>query len=336
MTAGMAVPRDVPGTADPVLEISGLATSFFTKAGEVRSVADMSLTLNRGEILGLVGESGSGKSVAGLSMLGLVAAPGRICGGSIRLEGQELVGLSEPVLRRLRGRKIAMIFQDPMMSLNPVLSIGLQLVEAVRAHRSTTRHQARDIAVRALDAVGIPSPAERLNAYPHQLSGGMKQRVVIAMALLHDPAVIVADEPTTALDVTVQAQILHLVQERVRDAGTALIWISHDLSIVAGLCDRVAVMYAGRLVETGPTDDVLRAPRHPYTRGLIDSIPGDTPAGMSLRPISGLPPSPLSLPPGCPFTPRCAHATAQCSRPPSVTVDAGGRLVRCFHPLRDA
>ncbi|HEV7372195.1 ABC transporter ATP-binding protein [Arenibaculum sp.] len=315
----------------PVLEVRDLTTEYRMKAGIVRSVNGVSFSLGAGEILGLVGESGSGKSVTGLSIMGLIEPPGRVAGGSIRLQGEELVGLPEARMREHRGRRVSMVFQDPMTTLNPVITIGGQFHEALRAHRRIGRREADDVAERALAQVGIPSPRQRLSAYPHELSGGMRQRVGIAIALAHDPAVVIADEPTTALDVTVQSQILHLVQALVRDRGTAMVWVTHDLSVVAGLCDRIAVMYAGRIVEIGAARDVLTAPRHPYTRGLIASIPGDAEPGSRLVQIPGLPPSPLSLPEGCSFAPRCTRATAACRDVPVFAEHRPGHAVRCHH-----
>jgi peptide/nickel transport system ATP-binding protein len=246
-----------------VLEVAGLKTHFFTRAGVVKAVDGVDLSLARGRVLGLVGESGSGKSVTGFSLIGLVDAPGRVVAGSIKLAGQELVGLETEALRRIRGRRIAMIFQDPMMSLNPVLTIGSQMAMALRVHDPVSSAEARRRAADALGLVGIPAPEERLDAYPHQFSGGMRQRVAIAIALLHRPEVIIADEPTTALDVSIQAQIIAEIRRLVDETGTALIWISHDLAVVAGLADEIAVMYAGRVVERGPVDDVLDRPLHP-------------------------------------------------------------------------
>jgi peptide/nickel transport system ATP-binding protein len=288
----------------------------------------VSLFLAPGESLGLVGESGSGKSVLGYSLLGLVDPPGTVAAGSVRFEGRELVGLAEEELRRLRGRRIAMIFQDPMMTLNPVLCVGTQMTEAVLAHEAVGMAEARRRCVDALGRVGIASPERRLKQYPHEFSGGMRQRVAIAIALLHRPALIVADEPTTALDVTVQGQILYEMQRLVRDAGAALIWITHDLSVVAGLADRVAVMYAGRIVEEGGAEQVLYAPRHPYTRGLLDSVPANNKGGARLRQIPGMTPSLARLPAGCAFRERCDRADAVCKTVPEM---AGG--ARCHHPL---
>jgi peptide/nickel transport system ATP-binding protein len=282
-------------------------------------------------VLGLVGESGSGKSVTGFAILGLTDPPGRIVAGSIRFRGEELIGRPEPELRRLRGRDIAMVFQDPLMTLNPVLRIDTQMTEAITAHERVSARAARARARAALLAVGIASPDERLMAYPHQLSGGMRQRVAIAIALLHRPALVIADEPTTALDVTIQSQIVAQMQALCAEAGTALIWITHDLALISGFADRVAVMYAGRIVEQGPVDAVLAAPLHPYTRGLIGSLPGGTP-GATLDQIPGLPPSPMSLPPGCAFAPRCPRADAACATAPAAVSHPGGRETRCWHP----
>jgi peptide/nickel transport system ATP-binding protein len=310
-----------------VLEVRGLVTQFATRDGVVRAVNDVSLSLKSGEVLGLVGESGSGKSVLGYSILGLIDAPGRIAAGSIRFDGRELVGMPEEELRSLRGRRIAMVFQDPMMTLNPVLSVETQMVEAVLAHRNISRKAARQLCIENLVRVGIASPEERLAQYPHQFSGGMRQRVAIAIALLHKPGLVIADEPTTALDVTVQGQILHEMQKLVRESGAALIWITHDLSVVAGLADRVAVMYAGRIVEQGSVDEVLDAPCHPYTRGLLDSVPAMA-AGGRLRQIPGMTPSLTRLPSGCAFRERCARADERCLVMPQLS-----RRARCHHPL---
>ena len=296
------------------------------------AVADVSFDLARGEVLGLVGESGSGKSVTGFSILGLIDPPGRIAAGSIVFDGVELIGAAPEHLRALRGKRIAMIFQDPMMTLNPVLSIETQMVETVRAHENISHSGARERAMSTLSRVGIASPAERLSQYPHQFSGGMRQRVAIAIAMLHSPDLIIADEPTTALDVTVQGQILYEMQKLVRESGTALMWITHDLAVVAGLADRIAVMYAGRIVETGPADDVLENPRHPYTRGLLDSVPAATAPGQRLRQISGSTPSVKSLGAGCAFRRRCQRAALPCELMPAITrIDR--QDLRCHFPL---
>jgi len=319
----------------PLLAVEGLRTYFTTRTGVVKAVDDVSFTLEPGEVLGLVGESGSGKSVTGFSLLGLVDPPGRITGGRILFEGRDLVGLPEEELRAIRGRRIAMVFQDPMMTLNPVLRVDTQMIEAVLAHDPVSKDEARDRCRAALAQVGIPSPDERLLNYPHQLSGGMRQRVAIAIALLHKPQLMIADEPTTALDVTIQAQILFEMQNLARDSGTALIWITHDLAVVAGLADRVCVMYAGRVVESGPVDAVLDAPLHPYTAGLIGSVPSRNRRGAPLKQIPGMTPSLAAMPPGCAFAPRCQYADAACARVPAETA-AGARRVRCFHPLAAA
>ena len=256
-----------------LLEVDRLRTHFFTRAGVVKAVDDVSFIVRKGEVVGLVGESGSGKSMTGYSIMGLVDPPGRIVLGSIRLNGRDLRKLSPEQMRQLRGNRIAMIFQDPMMTLNPVLSIAAQMIETILAHENVSHDAALSRARDALVKVGIPSPDERLNAYPHQFSGGMRQRVAIAIALLNNPDLIIADEPTTALDVTIQGQILFEMQKLTRETGAAMIWITHDLSVVAGLADCVCVMYAGRIVEQGTVVDVLTQPRHPYTQGLMRAVP---------------------------------------------------------------
>jgi peptide/nickel transport system ATP-binding protein len=314
----------------PTIEVRNLRTHFATRAGIVKAVDDVSFTVARGEVLGLVGESGSGKSVTGFSIIGLVDPPGRIAGGSILYQGQDLARLDERQMRALRGDRIAMIFQDPMMTLNPVLRIDTQMIEAVQAHTPLSRTAARAKARDALGMVGIPSPEERLHAYPHQFSGGMRQRVAIAIALLHNPDLLIADEPTTALDVTIQAQILSEVQRLAAEHGTALIWITHDLSVIAGLADRIAVMYAGRIVETGEAAAVLDRPLHPYTAGLIGSVPSRNRRGAPLRQIPGMTPSLLSLPAGCAFRTRCERADTACEQQPPET--GTSHTTRCFHP----
>jgi peptide/nickel transport system ATP-binding protein len=315
-----------------LLEIDDLKVQFPLRDGVVRAVDGVSLAVTRGEVLGLVGESGSGKSVTGFAILGLVDPPGRIMAGSIRFRGEELVGRPDAELRRLRGRDVAMVFQDPMMTLNPVLRIDTQMIEAITAHERVSARAARARARDALVAVGIASPGERLAAYPHHLSGGMRQRVAIAIALLHRPALVIADEPTTALDVTIQSQIVAQMQALCAEAGTALIWITHDLALISGFADRIAVMYAGRIVEQGPVDAVLAAPLHPYTRGLIGSLPSGGRPGAPLEQIPGLPPSPMHLPPGCAFAPRCPRADAACATAPDMAAHSSGREVRCWHP----
>ena len=314
------------------LVVDNLETYFFTKPGIVKAVNGVSFSVNKGEILGLVGESGSGKSVTGFSILGLVDPPGRIVNGRILFQDQDLLGLSEESMRQLRGAKIAMIFQDPMMTLNPVLRIDTQMIETVQAHAKVSRQVALERALNTLKKVGIPSPEQRLKAYPHQFSGGMRQRVAIAIALLNEPDLIIADEPTTALDVTIQAQILYETQKLCEETGTAMIWITHDLSVVAGLADRICVMYAGRIVEQGTVDQVLDQPLHPYTHGLIGSVPSRNKRGRPLNQIPGMTPSLLHLAPGCAFRQRCSRASVACHQEPDLNEPAPGRQVRCFHP----
>ena len=319
-------------TEMPTLEVRNLRTWFFTRAGVVKAVDDVSFTVPRGKILGLVGESGSGKSVTGFSIIGLVDPPGRIVDGQILFQGRDLTKLPEEEMRDLRGNRIAMIFQDPMMTLNPVLRIDTQMIETVLAHQKVSREEARQRARDALGMVGIPSPEERLHSYPHQFSGGMRQRVAIAIALLHRPDLIIADEPTTALDVTIQGQILAEVQKLCAERGTSLIWITHDLSVVAGLADDIAVMYAGKVVEEGPVAEVLDTPLHPYTVGLIGSVPSRNRRGEALRQIPGMTPSLLGLPPGCAFRSRCPRAEPRCAEPPPMQEWRPRRFARCIHP----
>ena len=318
----------------PTLQVSHLQTSFMTKVGEVKAVNDVSFSVHPGQVLGLVGESGSGKTVTGFSIMGLLDHPGRIISGEIQFQGENLVGATKKRWQQLRGSQIAMVFQDPMMTLNPVLRIDTQMIEAIRAHESVSRKEARQRARDALGQVGIPSPDERLKAYPHQFSGGMRQRVSIAIALLNKPDLIIADEPTTALDVTIQAQILHEAQKLCQETGTALIWITHDLSVIAGLADDVAVMYAGRIVEYGEVDNVLDYPLHPYTHGLIGSVPSRNRRGSPLHQIPGMTPSLLNLPQGCAFRTRCPQASDICATVPDVSEPRGsGRLIRCHTPI---
>ncbi|MCA3382716.1 MAG: ABC transporter ATP-binding protein [Roseomonas sp.] len=320
----------------PTLEVRDLQTHFFTRAGVVKAVDGVSFSVGRGKVMGLVGESGSGKSVTGFSIIGLVDPPGRIAGGSILFQGRDLAKLSEEEMRDLRGNRIAMIFQDPMMTLNPVLRIDTQMIETVLAHKKVSTEEARQRARDTLGMVGIPSPDERLKAYPHQFSGGMRQRVAIAIALLHEPQLIIADEPTTALDVTIQGQILAEVQKLCATTGTSMIWITHDLSVVAGLADDIAVMYAGRIVEKGAVGEVLDKPLHPYTHGLIGSVPSRNKRGEALRQISGMTPSLLNLPPGCAFRARCPRASEACLAEPVMAEILPGRDVRCIHPHLEA
>lgn len=320
----------------PTLDVRGLKTHFFTKAGLARAVDGVSFTVGKGEVVGLVGESGSGKSVTGFSIIGLVDPPGRVVSGEVLFNGQNLIGLGPEKMRTLRGNRIAMIFQDPMMTLNPVLRVDTQMVETIRAHdKSVSKRDALARARDALGQVGIPAPDERLRSYPHQFSGGMRQRVAIAIALLNKPDLIIADEPTTALDVTIQGQILYEAQKLCRETGTSMIWITHDLAVVAGLADKICVMYGGRIVEQGSIDDVLDHPVHPYTRGLLGSVPGHNTRGQRLYQIPGMAPSLLNLPEGCAFQARCPKADEACKKEPEITEPVKGREIRCFHPHLD-
>ena len=298
----------------PLLEVRDLTVTFDTDDGAVQAVDRVSYTVERGTALGIVGESGSGKSVSSLTVMGLTRFAGNAqISGEVLFEGHDLLKAGDDELRALRGGEIAMIFQDPMSSLHPFYSIGDQLVEAVRAHRDVPKSQARDRAVEMLGLVGIPDPRKRIDAYPHEFSGGMRQRVMIAMGLINDPKLLIADEPTTALDVTVQAQILELLERLQREFNTAIVLITHDLGVVAEVTDDIAVMYAGRIVERGPKDTIFAAPQHPYTWGLLQSIPRlDLPRGDALTPIPGRPPSLIQRPRGCAFHPRCAFARDVC------------------------
>ncbi len=318
----------------PVLRVRDLRVEFRSNQAALTAVNGVDLDLDRGEVLGLVGESGSGKSVTGLAMMGLIDPPGHVTGGSVRLAGQELVGQAEHELRSVRGRRLAMIFQDPTTTLNPVLRIDTQMIEALRAHERISVRSARRRVSEALEKVGIPAASERMYSYPHQFSGGMRQRIAIAIALLHNPDVLIADEATTALDVSRQAQVLSEIQSLAEAAGTAMIWITHDLSVVAGLADRIAVMYAGRIVETGRVADILTAPAHPYTAGLIASVPRHDRSSRRLAQIRGSAPSLSHIPPGCAFSDRCDFAAPACRAAPPPTIEGKhGRSVRCLYPL---
>ncbi|MBQ0823419.1 ABC transporter ATP-binding protein [Microvirga sp. HBU67558] len=319
--------------SDAVLRVKDLQTQFQTRAGVLKAVDGVSFEVGRGRILGLVGESGSGKSVTGYSILGLVEPPGRIAGGEVLLNGKDLTRLRGEAMRQVRGAQIAMVFQDPMMTLNPVLKIGTQMIAAVRAHDRVSRKAARARARDALAKVGIPSPEERLDSYPHQLSGGMRQRVAIAIALLHSPAVIIADEPTTALDVSIQGQILAEVRRLADQTGTAFVWVTHDLAVVSSLADDICVMYAGKVVESGPAAEVIASPRHPYTAGLLASVPAEHEPGTKLPQVPGSTPSLANLPPGCAFAPRCAKAGPACTTTPPVQTFEDGRTALCHYPI---
>ncbi|WP_174802601.1 ABC transporter ATP-binding protein [Martelella limonii] len=314
------------------LDVRGLTTRFETRGGMVTAVNGVSFSVERGRIMGLVGESGSGKSVTGFSILGLIDEPGKVTDGEVLVDGKDLRALSPEAMRRLRGSKVAMVFQDPMMTLNPVLRVGDQMAMAVRVHEKMSKKAAWERARQTLEIVGIPAPAERLKAYPHQLSGGMRQRVAIAIALLHRPSVIIADEPTTALDVSIQGQILAEVRRLADETGTAIVWVTHDLAVISSLADDICVMYAGRIVERGPAADVIATPRHPYTVGLIGSVPSLHEPGTPLPQIPGSTPQLSSLPSGCPFRPRCPRASDICATEPPI-VGEGDHTVSCHHPM---
>jgi len=337
-----AVGEPAVAPAAPVLQVDDLRTHFFTAVGTVRAVDGVSYELKAGETLGVVGESGCGKSVSALSILRLVAnPPGRIVGGAIRFQGRNLLELSEKEMESIRGNEISMIFQEPMTSLNPLYTIGRQVSEAIALHQGLSRGEAMNRAVEMLRQVYIPEPERRVHAYPHQLSGGMRQRVMIAMALSCNPKVLIADEPTTALDVTIQAQILDLIRELQKTFGTAIILITHDMGVVAENADRVVVMYAGRKVEEATAAELFDNPGHPYTRGLLGSIPHlDTAARSAtgrtrLTEIKGMVPSLFKLPPGCSFAPRCSFATDHCrAETPSLVQYRPGHRVACWHADR--
>ena len=297
-----------------LLEVRNLQTSFFTDAGEVKAVNDISFNLERGKVLGIVGESGSGKSVTAYSIMQILAGTGKIVGGSIKLDGQELVGAGEKVMKNVRGNRISIIFQDPMTSLNPTYTIGKQLTEAIMLHTDKRGAEAKARAVELLKLVGINEPEKRLKQYPFEHSGGMRQRVMIAMALACEPDILIADEPTTALDVTIQAQILELMSSLQKELGMAIIMITHDLGVVAQMCDEIIVMYAGSICEQGTADEIFYNPCHEYTKGLMRSIPTADTAGQKLQPITGTPIDLLNMPEGCPFAPRCDNAMKICIR----------------------
>ena len=317
-----------------LLEVRNLRVEFPTRRGTLRALDDVSFSIQAGEVLGVVGESGAGKSLTGASIIGLLEPPGRIAAGEILLAGRRIDNLPDEQMRRVRGREIGAVFQDPLTSLNPLYTVGRQLAETIVTHLDMSWSQARNRAVELLAATGIPAARERIDHYPHQFSGGMRQRVVIALALAAEPKLVVADEPTTALDVSIQAQIIELLKRLCREQGTAVMLITHDMGVIAETADRVAVMYAGRIVEHGKVDDVLDRPQHPYTVGLIDSLPSNNQRGQRLRQIPGMTPNLLTLPAGCAFAARCARATAQCGQQPAITDVLPGHQVRCFHPSR--
>ena len=306
-----------------LLEVRDLHTSFFTDAGEVKAVNGVSFDLDRGKVLGIVGESGSGKSVTVYSIMQILAPAGKIVSGSVKLDGQELVGADEKTMRNVRGNKISIIFQDPMTSLNPTYTVGHQIMEAITLHTDRNKQEAWDRAVEMLRLVGFNEPEKRMKQYPHEFSGGMRQRAMIAMALACEPDILVADEPTTALDVTIQAQILELMQSLQKQLGMAIIMITHDLGVVAQMCDEIVVMYAGSYCERGTADEIFYNPKHEYTKGLLRSIPTTDTMGQKLQPITGTPIDLLNLPAGCPFAPRCDNAMKICIRqaPESMVIN---------------
>ena len=319
-----------------LLKVRDLRTSFFTDAGEVRAVNGVSFNLERSKVLGIVGESGSGKSVTAYSIMQILAATGKIVGGSIKLDGQELVGAGEKVMKDVRGNRISIIFQDPMTSLNPTYTIGHQLMEAILLHTSRNKQQAYERAVEMLRLVNVNEPEKRMKQYPYEFSGGMRQRVMIAMALACEPDILIADEPTTALDVTIQAQILELMKSLQAELGMAIIMITHDLGVVAQLCDEVIVMYAGSICEQGTADEIFYNPRHEYTKGLLRSIPTAHTAGTRLKPITGTPIDLLNMPAGCPFAPRCDAAMKICIRQrPERMVINDQHFASCWMNVRE-
>jgi oligopeptide/dipeptide ABC transporter ATP-binding protein len=321
--------------ADKLLEVRHLRTHFYTRAGVVKAVEDVSFDIDEGETLGLVGESGCGKSVTSLSLLRLLETPpGKIVGGQVLFQGDDILQMSRDELNELRGGKAAMIFQDPMTSLNPVYTVGFQIAEAVKAHLKMDDKAATNRAVEMLDRVRIPEARRRLNHYPHEFSGGMRQRVMIAIALSCNPQLLIADEPTTALDVTIQAQVLDLMKGLAQEFRTATLLITHDLGVVAGSCDRVNVMYAGRIIEAAPTKAVFARPAHPYTQALLAAVPrSDMPRGSRLAAIGGQPPNLVNLPPGCPFAPRCAKVQPRCrAELPPLEMVGPDQQAACFYP----
>ena len=315
-----------------LVDIKNERLSFFTPVGEVKALNDVSIHLREGEVLGIVGESGSGKSVTAYSLMGLTAHPGKLVGGSLMFNGHQIDQMSDKEMRKIRGNEISIIFQDPMTSLNPVYTVGNQIMEAIRYHTDKSKAQAKERARELLELVGINEPDKRLKQYPHELSGGMRQRIMIAMALACEPKLLIADEPTTALDVTIQAQILELMMELKDKLGMAIIMITHDLGVVASMCERIAVMYAGRIIEYGATDDIFYHPKHEYTKGLIRSIPRlDTKEHERLVPIEGTPVDMLNPPAGCPFAPRCDAAMQICLREmPPVTTFGDVHYTQCW------
>ncbi|MDT8377473.1 MAG: ABC transporter ATP-binding protein [Desulfotignum sp.] len=314
-----------------LLEVRDLEVKFALRSGDITAIDGASFTLDRGERMGLVGESGAGKSVTGFAIINLISKPGYISRGSIHFEGNEISAYSPARMRRIRGNRISMIFQDPMMTLNPVYTIGFQMIETLQAHRNISKAQARAIALDKLQKVYIPSPEKRLSQYPHELSGGMRQRIIIAISLLADPAIIIADEPTTALDVTIQAEIMDLLQELCEIEKMGLILITHDLGVVSQVTEKIAVMYAGKIIEYGPTETVVHHPVHPYTIGLIGSIPGAIEPGKDLKQIPGMMPTLTNIPPGCAFNPRCELAADICTQKTPVLEEKQNGIMAACH-----
>ncbi len=328
--------REAPGRAaasGPLLDVRALTVEFPTRHGTLTAVRDVTFTIGAGEVLGVVGESGAGKSLTGAAIIGLIDPPGRIAQGEIRLGGRRIDDLPYEAMRRLRGREIGAVFQDPLTSLNPLYTIGRQLVETIRTHLPLSESAARARAVGLLEEVGIPAAARRIDHYPHQFSGGMRQRVVIALALAANPRLIVADEPTTALDVSIQSQIIQLLKRLTREHGTAVMLVTHDMGVIAETADRVAVMYAGRIVEIGPVADVIHRPRHPYTVGLMGSIPSIVEERARLAQIDGTMPRPGAIPAGCAFHPRCPRVVARCARERPELAPAGATAAACWNPV---
>jgi peptide/nickel transport system ATP-binding protein len=314
---------------EPVLSVQNLRVEFATRRGVLRAIDGISFDIAKGEVLGVVGESGAGKSVTGNAVIGLIDAPGRIAGGEIRLAGRRIDNLPAEEMRRIRGKRIGMIFQDPLTSLNPLYKIGEQIIETIRTHSSLSESAARKRAIELLAEVGIPAPDKRIDSYPHEFSGGMRQRVVIALAICADPELIIADEPTTALDVSVQAQIISLIRRLGRDHGTAVMLVTHDMGVIAETCDRVAVMYSGRIAEIGPVQDVIRNPLHPYAKGLMGAIPTLAIEAERLVQIPGSMPRLSAIPPGCAFNPRCASAFDRCRVERPEPIVCGEQRVAC-------
>ncbi len=323
--------------SEQLLEVKNLQTSFFTHVGEVKAIRGISFSVQRGEMIGVVGESGSGKSVSSLAIMGLLQYPGKVTGGEIIFDGENLLKKSKKEMRKIRGNRIAMIFQDPMTSLNPLFTIGNQMVEAIREHQKVSRKQAVKKAVEMLRTVGIPSPESRMNAYPHEFSGGMRQRAMIAMSLSCNPELLIADEPTTALDVTIQAQVIRLLKALRDKTNTAIMLTTHDLGVVANSCSRVVVMYGGQIMEMGSVNAIFYAPLHPYTMGLLRSIPKVGAERERLQSIAGTPPDMIAPPSGCPFFPRCTYAMQICKEKAVPQFSRGeGHTVRCWMVHEDA